>query len=61
MGFSTRIRWVGRKVTREVLSELVDRAAAANIGRDVEVSVHVDPKFDNPSDPGGEITLSIEG
>lgn len=61
MGFSTRVRWVGRKVTRDVLGELVDRARAANIGGESEVVVHVDPKFDNPSDPGGEITLSIEG
>lgn len=61
MGFSTRVRWVGRKVTRDVLGELVDRARAANIGGDSEVSVHVDSKFNNPSDPGGEITLSIEG
>ena len=61
MGFSTRVRWTGNKVTRDVLGELVDRAAAANIGRDCEVVVHVAPKYDNPTDPGGEITLSIEG
>jgi hypothetical protein len=41
--------------------EFTERACNANIGMDEQVNVLVGQKFNNPTDPGGEIYLSVSG
>ena len=61
MGFSNRVVWTGMALSLGELIEFTDRACNANIGRDEQVHVLVGQKFNSPTDPGGEIYLSVSG
>jgi hypothetical protein len=61
MGFRNKVEWTGLSITLGELIEFTERACNANIGRDEQVQVLVGQKFNNPTDLGGEIYLSVSG
>lgn len=59
MGFSNTITWTGRSITLSEVEEICRRARAN--GALGETNIHIDKAqtYNNPSDPGGEITITV--
>lgn len=56
MGFTDTVTWTGQQLTLGELREFVARAVEAPDQQ--RVTVTVDQRFNNPTDPGGTIRIS---
>ena len=53
------VRLSQRRITVRDLQELLDAAEKIGASEGTAVTIRVAPSFNNPLDPGGEITLEV--
>lgn len=58
MTLSTKVTWYGVTLTRADMEAVLAKGDPAP---DAPISVRVAPTSNHPTDPGGEITISMEG
>lgn len=58
MTINTQVSFYGIQVTRADLEELL---AKADTNPEARVRISVGPKSNSPTDPGGEISISMDG
>ncbi len=57
--FDTRVRIHGRTFNLSEIEEFCRRARANGCLGETLVDVHKEQSYNNPTDPGGEITISV--
>lgn len=59
MGFLNTRTWTGRSITLGEIEDLCRRARSDGALGETPVNIHMAPAYSSPTDPGGEITITI--